>query len=216
MLLCGQSNRVWHYFSGAHPGSVGLLLSPSYFRRVPIDPWMPFALDNGAYVSFRDGKDWDECAWLDMLNAIKASRQSPLWAAVPDVVANRAATIERWKVHSDRISELGWPKAFCVQDGMTESDVPKNADVIFVGGSDRWKLPNLERWTKSFPRVHCARINHVDKIEACERLGCESVDGTSWFRAPSDTRDHCKLPAIKRFILGARNSTPTFNHLIGL
>ncbi len=58
MLLCGQSNRIWHYWAGRHPGSVGLLVSPDYFKKVPLDPWMPFALDNGAFAAWRDKTPW--------------------------------------------------------------------------------------------------------------------------------------------------------------
>ena len=51
----------------------------------------------------------------------------------------------------------------------------------------------------------CARVNAPEMIEACERLGCESIDGTGWFRDPS-RQD--KLPALERFIEGHRNKTP--------
>ena len=140
-----------------------------------------------------------------MLRWVRMTRQTPLWAAVPDVVTNRAATIENWLRYRNEIKELGWNAAFCVQDGMTPDDVPADADVVFVGGSDRWKFPNLEMWTRNFPRVHCARVNAPQMIESCERLGCESVDGTGWFRDPSRPD---KIPALERFIEGHRNKTP--------
>ena len=204
MLICGQYNRIWHYWSGKYPGSVGVLIAPSYGKRVPIDPWMPFVLDNDAFTCWRDGKPWDVEAWREMLTWVRMTGQKPLWAAVPDVVANRSSTIANWEVFSDEIKELGWPTAFCVQDGMYPEDVP-DADVVFVGGSDGWKFPNLPMWTSSFPRVHCARVNAPEMIEACERLGCESIDGTGWFRDPSRPD---KLPAIERFIQGHRNKMP--------
>lgn len=73
--------------------------------------------------------------------------------------------------------------------------------VTFVGGTDEWKLPNLSMWTENFPRVHCGRVNPVRVIEYCERLGCESVDGTGWFRDP---KRQDKIPALKKFIEGKR------------
>jgi hypothetical protein len=203
MLICGQSNRIWHYWAGRHPGSVGVLVGPSYRDRVPIDPWMPFALDNDAFMAWRNKKEWDVGAWREMLRYVRLTRQIPLWAAVPDAVADRHTTLAKWKAHADEIQDLGWPAAFCVQDGMTPSDVPKGADVVFVGGTDGWKFPNLKLWTDNFPRVHCARVNAPAMFEACERLGCESVDGTGWFREPS--RDD-KVPALKRFIEGHRRA----------
>lgn len=128
--------------------------------------------------------------------------------AVPDVVANREATIENWKIYASEIISIGWTPAFCVQDGMTPADVPSDAGVIFVGGSDAFKFPSLKMWTDNFPRVHCARVNAPEMFEACERLGCESIDGTGWFRDPS-RKD--KLPAVERFIEGHRNSTLELN-----
>lgn len=204
MLINGQSNRIWHYWAGKFPGSVGVLIGPSYFSRVPIDPWMPFALDNDAFTAWRDKKPWNLEAWLKLLNWVAMTGEKPLWAAVPDVVANKDATIANWPIYSPHIQKRGWSTAFCVQDGMKPANVPKNADVVFIGGTDGWKFPNLTMWTEHFPRVHCARVNSIEMFEACERLGCESVDGTGWFRDPS-RQD--KLPAIKRFIEGHRNKT---------
>ncbi len=205
MLIMGQSNRVWHYWAGKYPGSVGVLIGPSYGKKVPVDRWMPFVLDNDAFTCWRDKRPWDVEAWRKMLQWIRMTGQKPLWAAVPDVVANRLATIESWKRYSDEIRELDWPMAFCVQDGMTPEDVPKDADIIFVGGSDGWKFPNLSIWTSAFKRVHCARVNAPEMIEACDRLKCESIDGTGWFRDPSRSD---KVPALERFIEGHRNPTP--------
>lgn len=201
MLLCGQSNRIWHYWPGKYPGSVGVLIGPSYRTKVRVDSWMPFALDNDAFKAWRDGTPWNLDAWRKMIAMIRLTRLQPLWAAVPDVVADREGTLRNWDIYAHEIVALGWKTAFCVQDGMTPDDVPANVDVIFVGGSDGWKFPNLAMWTESFPRVHCGRVTSQEMIEACERLGCESVDGTGWFRAPSRP-DH--VPMLERFVSGHR------------
>ncbi len=202
-LLCGQRNRIWYYWCGKYPGSVGLLVSPSYLSMIPLDKWMPFALDNGAYIAWSQGKPWDLEAWRDMLKHVKQRFLTPLWVAVPDAVGDRKATILKWNVHAEEVMKLGWRTAFCVQDGMTPRDVPSQADVVFVGGTDGWKFPNLPMWAENFPHVHCARVNAPEMIEACERVGCKSIDGTGWFRDPS--RDD-KLPALERFVEGHRAS----------
>lgn len=205
MLLCGQSNRIWHYWAGRYPGSVGLLVSPNYWRKVPLDRWMPFALDNGAFTAWRDKTAWDVDGWRTMLRTIKLRHLTPLWAAVPDVVADAEATIRNWYIYAQEIHKLGWPAAFCLQDGMTVKDVPRDAQIVFVGGTDRWKFPNLEMWTRNFPHVHCARVTSQEMIESCERLGCQSIDGTGWFMSP-DRKDH--LPMLQNFIEGHREMTP--------
>lgn len=213
-LLCGQTNSVWSYWAGLHaadPGkfktSVGFLIGPSYINRVKPKKYMPFALDNDAFTAWEKKKEWDVEAWRSMIRYVQMTGLKPLWCAVPDVVGNREATISKWAEYSGEIIAMGWTTAFCVQDGMTPGDVPKDAGVIFVGGSDRWKFPNLKMWTDNFPRVHCARVNAPRMIESCERLGCESVDGTGWFRDPS-RKD--KLPFIEAFIEGHRNGTDFF------
>ncbi len=202
MLLCGQSNRVWHFLAGRLPGSVGMLISPSYASKVPLDPWMPFVVDNGAFIAWRDGNAWDSAEWLDLLNLLRQQGKVPLWVAVPDVVGDRKLTLQKWGEWAEVARSFG-PTAFCVQDGMRPGDVPPDADVVFVGGSDKWKFRNLPMWTSSFPRVHCARVNAVEMIERCEELGCESVDGTGWFRDPSRPD---KAQAIVSFINGHRTS----------
>lgn len=202
MLLCGQTNAIWSFWAGRYPNSVGFLISPSYISRVQPKKFMPFALDNDAFKAWKNKEPWNYKAWSEMLKFVRMTGLDPLWAAVPDVVADRQGTLANWKLYADEILNLGWPAAFCVQDGMTPDDVPEQAGIVFVGGTDRWKFPNLKMWTESFPRVHCARVNAPKMFEACERLGCESIDGTGWFRDPS--RDD-KVPALERFIEGHRS-----------
>lgn len=87
-----------------------------------------------------------------------------------------------WKIHSPRISEMGFKNAFVLQDGMVKSDVPDDAEVLFVGGSFEWKwrmLPEICTWGK---RVHCGRVNSYEGLWICDENGVESCDGTGWVR----------------------------------
>lgn len=206
ILLCGQSNRVWHWAAGKWPGSVGLLLGPSYYSKTPIDPWMPFALDNDAFASWQHKKPWSFDAWFNMLEKVRLLYpRRPQWVLVPDVVGNREQTIANWETYATTAMILKSPLAFAVQDGMTPDDVPNNAAVVFVGGTDGWKFRNLTMWTTHFPRVHCGRVNSPEMFLRCEELGCESIDGTGWFRDPSRAD---KLPAVLRFLEGWRAKHP--------
>lgn len=211
MILCGQSNRAWHYWAGKYPGSVGLLIGPSYRNKVPVDAWMPYALDNDAFSAWKHKKPWDFEAWKSMLGWARLLGKPPLWVLIPDAVGDRETTLKNWETYSPALHRIDWPLAFAVQDGMTPDDVPAKAAVVFVGGTDGWKFPNLKMWTEHFPRVHCARVTSQQMLEACEREGCESVDGTGWFREPSRS-DH--LPMLERFIEGHRNKTPELKGLI--
>jgi len=204
-MLCGQSNAIWHYAAGRWPDKTGLLLGPSYCKKTVPQRWHPYVLDNDRFSAWSKGKEWSERAWLDMLEWVKLLGHKPDWVLVPDVVGDRDATLREWDRYLPVASRYGWPVAFAVQDGMTPADVPADADVVFVGGTTEWKWRNIEMW-KSFPRVHVGRVNEIDRVWQCQDLGCESVDGTGWFRDP--TRQD-KLPALVDWMKGDRYSTTT-------
>lgn len=144
--------------------------------------WMPFACDNDAFSAWANKAPWNESAWLGMLRQIQNIRFEPRWVLVPDVVADREATLERWKKYAPVAARYEWPLAFALQDGMSPGDVPNDAEVVFVGGTTEWKWKSLPMWCDHFPRVHVGRVNELSKLRVCQRYGVESVDGTGWFR----------------------------------
>lgn len=179
VMVATNSSQVTRQMAKSNPDRIGWLIGPSFWKN-PING-IAYALDNDAFTAWRDKTEWDELAWLEMLD--KAAKQSkpPLWCLVPDVVADRERTIEKWHVHSPKVKQLGFPTAFAVQDGMSLQDVPEDADVVFIGGTTSWKWRTLEMWTSLFSRVHVGRVRQKMLME-CYRLGAESCDGTGWFR----------------------------------
>jgi hypothetical protein len=89
-----------------YPGRLGHLFSPGGQR----GPWaeMPYALDNGAWPAFKNGAEWSEPEWRQLLAWSSMSGQPPLWALVPDVVADRRGTMERWDRYVGIIRGLGF------------------------------------------------------------------------------------------------------------
>lgn len=167
--------------AGRHPGRIGHLYSPGGQR----GPWIdiPFALDNGAWPAFKNNAEWSEDEWRALIRWAVLSGLAPLWALVPDVVANREQTLERWAKFSPVVRAAGLRPAFAAQDGMTFDDVPASDCVIFLGGSTDWKLNAIAPWCARFPdRVHVARVNTWDRLVKCWRAGAIGVDGTGWFR----------------------------------
>lgn len=149
---------------------VGHLYSPRGFRH---PNGLAFALDNGCFTS------WDEDEYLGMCDRVANLGLGPLWQLVPDAVANRDATLSMWDRWAVRLRRLyHWPLAFAVQDGMAPGDVPREAAVVFVGGSTRWKWATAADWCARFPRVHVARVNMERRLWQCLAMGAESVDGT--------------------------------------
>jgi hypothetical protein len=167
------------YIAGKFKNSIGLLISPNGWRYIP--EVIPYALDNGAYYAFTNKVDWDEDEFYKMLDKIPADHQ-PLWVACPDKVTDKDETLRLWDKHSTRIAQWELPIAFVVQDGMTSSDVPSNADIIFMGGSFEWKWKMLPEFCSMGKRVHCGRVNSYEGLWICDENGVESCDGTGWVR----------------------------------
>lgn len=164
----------------SYPGKLGWIMSPSYYKDP--HPEIEFVLDNGAYGAYLRGEAFDSNAFLNMLNLAAASKLIPRFAVVPDCVADAARTIEMFKTWHGIVKSFGFYCAFAAQDGIEPEQVPKEADVVFIGGTTKWKWSKAELFCKSFKRVHIGRVNNIAQLEAAEEMGCESIDGSGWFR----------------------------------
>ncbi len=183
VMPANSTGWFWHCLA-RETGRIGHLFSPGA-ERGPW-PWMPYALDNGAFAAW-DSKanKWDESrwsadAWRRMMFWAQSQKQAPRWAIVPDVPGDGEATLERWSKFKD---EVPFARAMAVQDGMTVEQVRlAKPDVVAVGGTTEWKWSTIEEWARSFPRVHLLRCNAPAKLGWLEELGVESCDGTGWNR----------------------------------
>lgn len=193
ILLSNNTGGPVHWLAGRFPGWVGHLFSPGG-QRGPYR-YLPYALDNGAYGAFANKTEWDEPAWVRLLEWAKHSGQAPEWVLVPDVVGDKDGTLRNWDRYAPAAKRYGWPLAFAVQDGMTPLDVPADAQVVFVGGSTEWKWETMSLWAFFFPRVHVGRVNSGHRLAQCYLEGVESVDGTGWVRAGWG-RQWCQLLAF--------------------
>ncbi len=183
VMPANSTGWFWHCLA-RETGCIGHLFSPGG-QRGPW-PWMPYALDNGAFSAWdRDTNRWDEArwnvdAWRRLIFWAQSNPQPPLWAIVPDVPGNAQETLERYKRF---VAEVPFVKALAVQDGMSVEQAREvNPDVICVGGTTEWKWATVEQWAKAFPRVHVLRCNSPDKLVYLDGLGVESCDGTGWAR----------------------------------
>ena len=169
------------YLFGKHPGRLAHLHSVDRLAE-PIQG-IPWALDNGVFGAFSTGKEWSEEPLYRFLDRYAAWK--PMWVVVPDSVGNRDETLRLWDIHAPAMQAFGVKMAMAVQDGMTASDVPSEAEVVFIGGSTSWKWRNLPEWTSQFQRVHVGRVNSLRLLLMAENSGAESCDGTGWFRDPT-------------------------------
>ena len=186
LILCGNHQSLtFGYWAGKYPGRIGWLLGPIN-SKLGVPPWMPYALDNDAYICHCHGRRWDEHKWLSFLDRQRLNPCRPRWALVPDVVCNREKTLERWDKYHGEVIRRGMRPAFAVQDGMTPEDVPAKAEVVFIGGSTSWKMRSIPVYTQKFSCVHVGRINTPKNLASCQAAGVESVDGSGWMRTGVD------------------------------
>jgi hypothetical protein len=181
-------------------GSLGHLYSPGAQR----GPWefLPYGLDNGAYAMWTRNLDWKEAPWLRLLDWAAKQEQRPLWAVVPDSVADRDGTIERWWRYVGAVRERGIRPAFAVQDGMTFDDVPSDDCVLFLGGTTGWKNAAIAPWCSHFPgRVHVARVTEGKRLRASYEAGAVSVDGNGWHRKTAKPGSRPQFDVLKEFLL---------------
>lgn len=165
---------------GMYPDQLGHLYSPGEHR----GPWkwLPYSLDNGAFIAFTKGTEFDGEKFLAHCEWARSAGPQPRWVVVPDVVTDAAATLARWIEWAPVLRRYGWPLAFAAQDGHTPADVPADADLVFIGGSTEWKRQSIRPFCSAFNRVHVGRINTYKWLRFCADAGAESCDGTGWFR----------------------------------
>jgi hypothetical protein len=173
--------------------SLASRLMPTYPDRLGMlfgfDGWvnprgLPYALDNGRFPVWSKGIKWDESKFEELIVRSQSHDYQPIWLAVPDVVADADATFREWGRWSKPLSRFGWPLALVVQDGMGVSDVRRvrpRPDLIFVGGTNRFKWRTMPLWVANFPRVHVGRVNTGRQLWTCHFAGVESSDGTGWW-----------------------------------
>lgn len=141
----------------------------------------PWGFDNGAYRDWRNGRAFDEFAYLRRLE--RAYRVGiPYLAIVPDIVAGGQESLdfsEKWR---DKLPD--WPWYLAIQDGMQTLDLaPAMASSryagIFLGGTTKFKCTAsdwLESARKWGVRFHYGRCGTPRKVEHARRVGADSLD----------------------------------------
>lgn len=162
-------------------GRLGCITTPEQGNLVfPDDGWDVIA-DNGC---FGLGDRWDDRKWFAwLLNQPRSIR----FAVCPDVFDPTGRpchqeTLDRWRQFAPTIERHGFTPAFVCQVGCTPDVVPDDAPVLFLGGTDEWKLGPIaseitaryrsERW------VHMGRVNSKKRFRSARAMGCHSADGT--------------------------------------
>jgi hypothetical protein len=144
---------------------------------------MKYALDNGAWTAFQQGKPFDEDAFM---RAVDLMGEHADWIVLPDIVAGGLASLDYSLTWLERLRGLPTPVLLAVQDGMEIDDVRSilgPAVGIFVGGTTEWKEATASAWGSVARRrncyLHVGRVNSIRRIKICAAAGANSIDGSS-------------------------------------
>lgn len=160
---------------------LGALLTPRAGNSVEaiLALGLPWAADNSAYSC------WDEGRFVRMLDRL-AGHAGCMWVAVPDVVANAAATLDLFETWQPRIAARGLPVALVLQDGQENLPVPwDRIDAVFVGGSTAWKLGDHARQVVAEAKAR-GKLAHLGRVNCRRRLLLAPPgDAAAWTGAAS-------------------------------
>lgn len=177
---------------------VGLMMCDGY-RDPSAYPF--FAVDNGAFSAWKQGKRWNPATFLHILTRCAEEGRTPEFAVLPDIVGGGEESLRlsmAWHTALDA-SFPGTRWALAVQDGMDPVTVhsyavPYGVSTIFVGGTMEWKLATMGQWAEFAHKYdmdcHVGRIGTVERMMVAERSGADSIDSTTWVQRNGSLRRH--------------------------
>lgn len=141
----------------------------------------PWAVENACFAK---GDEFSLPGYVARLESLRSCASTCLFAPAPDVVGDARATWERSKDVLPIIRAMGLKAALVAQDGIEEMAVEWGEfDVLFLGGSTRWKLSHHARELtaeakRRGKKVHMGRVNSELRLWTAAMWGCDSIDGT--------------------------------------
>lgn len=143
----------------------------------------PYALDNGAWSAYAQGRPFDDALFAKALRALGAGAD---WTVIPDIVAGGHRSLDFSLRHMRRVLDESPRALLAVQDGLETADVAGFLGErvgLFVGGSTEWKIATMGAWCALAREVGCwahvGRVNTARRIFQCALAGATSFDGTS-------------------------------------
>lgn len=191
---------------------VGLMMCDGW--RDPSD-YPFFAVDNGAYSAWSQGKRWNPSTFLGILARCAEELAEPDFVVLPDIVGGGERSLGlslRWRETLDVTwPDMGFRWALAIQDGMTPEGVLRIAgawgqlgciSTIFVGGTMEWKLATMRQWADFAHgrgmECHVGRIGPVDRMVEADLAGADSIDSTTWVQRNGCLRHH--VEAYRQFM----------------
>ncbi len=188
----------------AHP-DIGVMTGPRTWGLGSIlTSTRPWASDCDALS--KDGHDFDQ--FVEHLHRVNdpALIARCQFVVVPDMPEYGRSTLAAYYAAAPYLCALGFPVAYCLQDGAENLELPP-CDVAFLGGSDPWReavgAALLERANAEGLRTHVGRVNSARRVQHLSFCHCDSLDGTyvgfrgvergtreigSWLRGAADEK----------------------------
>lgn len=163
----------------------GMMLSPAW--RNPKDGFS-WALDNGAYSAWINGKDFDSERFIITIDKIPEDNP-PDFIILPDIVAaGKKSLLFSYEWIGRLPSEYSYYLA--VQDGVIPADIIRNLagiDGIFIGGTMAWKIRTGEIWVRFAHdqgiSCHIGRVGTYKKLFWANRIRADSIDSSTFVQA---------------------------------
>ena len=172
-----------HEFAARHGCS--WLMTPTNARNPPSGT---YALDNGAFVAWKNHEDWSEDRFMSLI------RRYPDYDFVvaPDIVCGGRRSLMR---SLEYVGKIPAPLYLAVQDGMMAcqiTEVIDKFDGLFIGGSIPWKFNTARMWADLThlhgKKCHAGRVGTWEGFIHMHYCGVDSVDTTTPARHQCD--DH--------------------------
>ena len=181
LLVSGATSTSRLYLG--HP-RFGWLRTPANGNSIDtiVASGVPWACDNDCYTRLNRPR------YLAMLRQVVG--RGPLWVTVPDVVADAARTLARFRLWQPTLDYYDLPMAFVAQDGQEDLPVPwDQIRCLFIGGSTAWKEgPHATRLIyEAHDRgkwVHVGRVNTLRRYWWLSSTPIDSIDGTCFSKWP--------------------------------
>lgn len=149
-----------------------------------------YAIDNGAYSDFVNGRPFQTERFLKLLRTFGHNAE---FIVIPDSVGNKTETLifaEHW------IRKLNGRLLLVLQDDMKTEDIDpfkKYIYGLFMGGSTDWKLANIPIFSnyciKNDLYFHVGRVNSIKRLKYCINHNVDSIDGSGPSRFYKVARD---------------------------
>jgi hypothetical protein len=174
LYLAATSSHIEHL---AHD-QVGIMTSPRARSVHGIHAGRPWGMDCDVF----SGPGYNEDAHLAFIERLTPMHATCLFMVVPDVPGDGAATRVLWEHGLPLYAITGLPLAYVMHDGCEQEDLPEEADVMFLGGTDPWReawgAVMLQRAADLGKRTHVGRVNSRRRVTNLALLHADSCDGT--------------------------------------